>query len=41
MDANCQGQDGNADNGEMIRKTAKKKEKEKERDGRKEEEEEE
>jgi hypothetical protein len=41
VDANRQGQDGNADNGEMIRKTAKKKEKEKERDGRKEEEEEE
>ena len=31
MDANRQGQDGNAANGEMIRKTAKEKEKEKER----------
>ena len=30
MDANCQGQDGNAANREMIRKTAKEKEKEKE-----------
>ncbi len=31
MDANCQGQDGDAANGEMIRKTANEKEKEKER----------
>ncbi len=31
VDANRQGQDGNAANGEMIRKTAKEKEKEKKR----------
>ncbi len=31
MDANCQGQDGDAANGEMIQKTANEKEKEKER----------
>jgi cytochrome c553 len=31
VDANCQGQDGDTTNGEMIRKTATEKEKEKER----------